>query len=201
MKKPIIAIDIDDVIAAGTDSFRQEVNKLMGTNLTPEDYQVPGDFWGYYERVWANHGIENVPRVQLDVVMITDQSHVPLLPGASFAIGELSKRFEIIIVTARDQKWEKATLIWLKSHFGDTFKSVHFAGNSDDKSAKTKGQLCVEVGAGYLIDDNPHNGMTAVDEGLKGILFGEYGWHHEAPDVLIRCRDWPAVLEYFQDAV
>jgi 5'(3')-deoxyribonucleotidase len=151
--------------------------------------------------VWEAHGLEGIPREQLDAAMIIDQSHVPLLPGASFAIGQLSKKFDVVIITARDPAWEEATLRWLNGHFGEVFQSVHFAGNMAGLTVKSKGEICVEVGAKWLIDDNPANLMTAVDKGVVGILFGEYGWHHNAPDHLVRCRDWPAVVEYFQNEV
>ncbi len=201
MTKSIIAIDIDDVIADSTESYRLEVNKALGVNLTSEDYKVPHNFyWGYYERVWEMHGLGGkVPVKQLDIAMAIDQSHMPLLPGASFAIGELSKQFELVVITARDINWERATLKWLKSHFGEAISSVHFAGHSRSGANKTKGQLCAELGARWLIDDNPEHCLTAIDAGLGAILFGERGWHHQAPAHLIRCKDWPAVLEYLSN--
>ena len=199
MKRRIVAIDIDDVIAAGTDSFRRRINETMGINLTESHYSVPGDYWGYYERVWEINGINqaDVPRAKIDAEMEIDQSHVPLLPGASFAVAQLAKRFDIAIVTACNLNWENATLAWLTSHFGEVFIDVHFAGNSSGKASKSKGQLCREVGAEWLIDDNPEHCMSAIKEGLQPILFGEYGWHHDAPPDLRKCNNWPAVLEYF----
>jgi hypothetical protein len=61
----------------------------------------------------------------------------------------------------------------------------------------TKGQICKKLGASYLIDDNVGHCEKAIEEGVSAVLFGEYGWHGDAPDKLVRCKDWPAVLEYF----
>jgi 5'(3')-deoxyribonucleotidase len=201
MARQIIAIDIDDVIADSTEALRLKVNEKTGASLTREHYQVEGEYWGYYERVWTAHGLKDkVPKGMLDSEMIADQSYVLLLPGVSFAIGELSKRFDIALVTARHKEWEEATHEWLKEHFGNVFIDVHFAGNLRMGHTQTKGELCKEVGAKWLIDDNPMHCKTALDEGLQGILFGEYGWHYELPEGLVHCKDWPAVLEYF-DAI
>lgn len=196
MTRQILAIDIDDVIADSTESLRIEVNRRLGTELQREHYRVEGEYWGYYERVWSTHGIaDRVPMRQLDDQMLEDQSHVPLLPGASFAIGEISKRYDIAIVTARNPAWEQETLRWLQTHFGDVFISVHFAGNRHLPSGQTKGELCKDVGAFMLIDDNPGHCKSALDVGLETILFGEYGWHYDIPEAAVRCKDWPEVLE------
>lgn len=200
MKRKIIAIDIDDVIAQGTEAFRLRVNLEMGVSLSREAYMIPDNtFWGYYERVWEAYGLDaaSVPLDKIDAEMALDQSHVPLLPGAAYAIGELAKHYDIAIITARDTKWKNATHKWLADKFGDVFIDIYFAGNSLDKTAKTKGQACREVGAEWLIDDNPEHCITAQAEAVKAILFGDYGWHHEAPKDITRCSDWPAVLDYF----
>ena len=64
---------------------------------------------------------------------------------------------------------------------------------------KTKGELCQELNVSWLIDDNPEHCLSAVDAGVEAILFGEYGWHHEAPMHLTRCKDWPSVVDYFNE--
>jgi glycerol uptake facilitator-like aquaporin len=57
-----------------------------------------------------------------------------------------------------------------------------------------------KLGASWLIDDNPEHCLSAIAHGIETVLFGEYGWHFNAPEHLTRCKDWRAVLEYF-DAV
>ncbi len=193
-----IAVDIDDVIAGSTDQLRLEVNELVGSSLTKEDYSEPGEYWGYYERVWEAHGIEDkVTFESLNTNMAKDQSHMPLLPGAAFALSELSKNYKLLIVTSRDSAWENATKKWILSHFGDIFSDVLFTLHRKDSNYKTKGDLCKQHGASWLIDDNVEHCASANDVGVTTLLFGEYGWHHVAPKDQIKCKDWQAVLEYF----
>ena len=52
MDKPIIAVDIDDVLADSTDALRRVINERLGVNLTPEDYLIKEDYWDHYEEVW-----------------------------------------------------------------------------------------------------------------------------------------------------
>lgn len=197
MPKKTIAIDIDDVIAASTEALRLAVNARHGASLEPHHYKVSDEYWGYYERVWESHGLA-VDFDDLHEDMAVDQSHVPLLPGASFAIGELSKLFNLVLVTARDSAWEESTLQWLKMHFGDVFTSLHFAGRARDAKARSKGELCKEVGAFLLIDDNPGHCRSAIEHGLEAVLFGEYGWHVNT-DGIKNCKDWPELVEYLRE--
>jgi 5'(3')-deoxyribonucleotidase len=198
MRKPTIAIDIDDVVAEGTNALIDSINKQHNTTLTPSDYHnVGGDFNGYYERVWNAHGLAGVAKYD-DVAkeMIADQSHVPLLADAEFAISELAKQFHVIFITARPPEWEVATRQWFSQHLGSNEIELYFAGNYHDTTALTKGELAVQLNAELLIDDNIKNCQSALDNNLKAILFGNYGWQNEAPTDMIRCEGWPAVLEY-----
>lgn len=198
MSMPTIAIDIDDVLADGTGQLIASVNERHGLSLTSQDYHaVGGEFWGYYERVWQAHGVAEVVKYA-DVAeeMRRDQSLVPLLPGAEFAIRQLTERFRVVFITARPVAWEAATRRWFTMHFNNDDIELYFAGSHDGTMALNKGQQAVKLGAKLLIDDNIDNCQTALDEGLEAILFGDYGWHGEVPAGMLRCKDWPAVLEY-----
>ena len=195
LMKKVIAVDIDDVIADSTETLRIIVNTRTGANLESGHYKVPmGSYWGYYERIWRSHDVDITYR-ELEEEMEIDQSHVPLLSGASFAIGELSSKYDIVIITSRPPEWEPKTKDWLMTNFGDVFVSLHFTQQGEEK--KTKGQICKDLGVDYLIDDNPEHCQSALGEGVEAILFGDYGWHHKAPKGLVKCEDWQSVLEYF----
>lgn len=193
-----IAVDIDDTIAESLEAFRKKANEHAGSSLGVEDYKIEADYWGYYEKVWEQHGIAdlvNATKVYED--LHTDQSLVPLLPGAQFAVSELMKKYKIILITARDPKWEDATKSWLQDQFGDRAPELYFSQAHRDTASKTKGQICKDVGAEWLIDDNVEHCLGAVQEGVTPLLFGSYGWQYKAPNHLTRCHDWQAVLEYF----
>lgn len=198
--KKTIAIDIDDVISDTNEAMRLWANQTSGVELAREDYYVPGnDYWGYYERIWAEHSIED--KLDFDVFeaeLIKDQSHVPLIASAALVIKELQKEFHIILLTSRNPALEEGTRRWLKENIeGDV--ELYFAKNGRMNIGRSKGELCKELGAFLLIDDNIEHCQSAVDNGIEAILFGEYGWQTSGVEGSIRCKDWPAVLEYLND--
>ena len=195
--RKIIAIDIDDVLADSTDAFRLVVNEKTGANLQPEDYMVEAEYWNYYETVWEANDLHIDMHALGDEQMRLDQSHIALVAGAEYAISNLLDRFDIIFVTSRKETWRGATEAWLKKHFKNTNIEVHFADYDKRHEKKSKGEMCKELGASWLIDDNPEHCMSAFEHGVEPVLFGQYGWQFSLPQGLRRCLDWPSVLEYF----
>ncbi len=199
-KKPIIAVDIDDVLAQGTESLRLEVNRRLGVNLEPKHYAVPGEYWGYYEAVWQQHGLQGrISMEELNPQMIKDQSHVPSFTEAYPVLARLKQDYDLVVVTARIPAFEEATHRWLKLHFADMFQGIYFAGHHNH--AKNKGELCKELGVDWLIDDNIDHAHSALEKGIKVVLFGQYGWHigKKVDEAVVRCNDWPAIGVMFDE--
>lgn len=201
MKKQVIAIDIDDTILDSTGFIRSKTNQLTGKQLSEDAYKVEGDYWGYYERVWIAHEIDKVMDMgKIHEYMLKNHLEVPLLPGAEFAILQLMKKYKIVLITSRELSFEAVTKKWLKRQFGDSYPEVYFSQGHKSTKHKNKGQICKDIGASWLIDDNVQHCKDATKENIKAILYGEYGWQYQADDSLYRCKDWQSVLEYFQNA-
>ncbi len=198
MPREVIAIDIDDVLADSTEALRLEVNDKLKIDLSADHYKVPGDYWNYYETIWKQHGLEGrISMENLDPKMAEDQSHIHPTLGSREALDKLSKDYDLIVVTGRSSDWEEATHDWLQDYFPGLFAKIIFGDGFEALQAKSKGQLCLENNASYLIDDNVEHALSAKEKGVEIILFGEYGWHHKAPPHFHRCRNWTQVLEFF----
>jgi len=196
-KKIIIAVDIDDVLADSTEALRVEVNKRLGVNLTPEHYQIPGEYQDYYAKVWSTHGLaERISMKELEPQMEAEQSHLKLRPGAKEALQILATKYKILIITSRQESWRSATERWLHSNLGDVFSEVIFTTGKETTKHMSKGEICARYGVSWLIDDNVEHAQSALNEGIGVILYGEYGWHYKPPAGVIRCKDWAAVVEY-----
>ena len=196
--RPVIAIDVDDVLAHSVEHFRQSVNKKTGSALTPDHFKVPGPYHKYFQSILESNGIDHESiKDDLFQSMVNDQTRVMPQPGAIAALQALAQVNDLVVITARPPEWEPQTHIWLESHYPGVFKNVYFAGNRHDPTGKTKGQMCVEVGAGYLIDDNPEHCLAAIESGVTPILFGEFGWHVNIPIDMVRCKNWNEVQEFF----
>lgn len=198
MSKPIIAFDLDDVLADSTEFWRTEVNKRTGAKLSKQHYKIKGSYSSYYEEVWQIHGIDHLIKTDdLDDQMIRDQSEVFVSTEAIEVLGELAKDYDLAIVSARTAQQSAETMKWLAANYGDIFSHVRLADGPIGINKKNKGEICKEIGASWLVDDHVDHCIAAQNNGLTGILFGEYGWQHTAPKELTRCKNWATVLEYF----
>jgi FMN phosphatase YigB (HAD superfamily) len=195
MPKRTIAIDIDDVIADTNGTMRDWINRKTGKALTSDDFSIEGEYWGYYERIWELHDITHLTFDEFESELIQDQAHVPLLAGAAFAIKQLAQAYKIILITSRSPSLEVATRRWLAEHL-DVEVELYFARNNRNAEGKSKGELCVELGATLLIDDNVDHVQSAIDNGVAAILFGNYGWQSTFPNEAKRFEQWSDIVEY-----
>ncbi len=108
---------------------------------------------------------------ELGPQMVEDQSHVQPHQGARETLAELRRHYRLVVVTGRQISWKPATLRWLDMYFPGVFSAVAFTTDTEDEP-KTKGQLCTELGAGWLIEDNVEHAESALAEGIRVILFG-----------------------------
>jgi len=192
-----IAVDIDDVVADSLEATRLWANQKAGVDLQPHHYHVDEDYWSYYNRIWASHGIPDT--INFDVFMadlVAGLINTPLVAGAAFAIKELSKHHDIVLITSRPPAQKAATQQWLDENLGRKIP-LYFSKNPlANAREKSKGELCVELGVELLIDDNLSNCQNAIDYGIDAVVFGFYGWNEKSEPHLTRCNDWPVVLEY-----
>lgn len=201
MAKPIIAVDIDDVLAQGAQGFVEFSNATWGHSLTVDDYD---EDWG---KTWGTSPEETSRRALL---VHTDELFESLRPhehAVSVLLG-LSERYTLVAATSRRVLIETATRRWLAEHYPGVFEKVYFTGIYDapashaQKLAATKNELLRQIDAKYIIDDQPKHCLAAGGQCTGSILFGDYAWNRqlsELPSHVVRCADWLQVEEYFCD--
>lgn len=195
--KPTIAVDIDDVLGLSADEFIRYTNKKWGTNLTIEDYD---EHWG---KVWKINDQQEADRRMHEYIQYAN----PLVKSHSDALevlSKLSKNYKLVITTARLLLYQNETRDWIETHYGDLFSEIHYAKRLDEvtkeKIPASKTEILNEVGAQFLIDDQPHHCIAAAGAGIKSILFGDYAWNRdtELTPNMVRAKNWHEVMEYFQ---
>jgi len=200
MSQQTIAVDIDDVIADTTEALRLEANKISGVDLKKEHYQIEGAYGSYYEAIWATNNVDHLVSFdKLQTDMALSQTHIDLIEGAKEALAQLSRKYRIVLVTSREINWIQATDKWVKDNLNDLIDRVVFVHHKDN-DGRTKGDLCEELGAKWLIDDNPDHCESAIARGVNVLLFGDYGWNKHAnflDDKNQRVKNWQQVLGYF----
>lgn len=193
-----IAVDIDDTLTDSTELVRLIANERLGVNVSREAYQVEGEYWGYYDQVWEENGLTD--RISFDEilqVLVSERRDAPFLPHATFSLSQLAKQYNVVLVTSREAVREEVTRQWFNEHLNAHVSDVYFTTLHRNAQRLTKGQICRELGACMLIDDNVEHCQSALAEGVDAILFGSYGWQYTVPNDMVRCRDWHEVLEMF----
>lgn len=197
MAKPIIAVDIDDVLAVSAAAWVAYSNKIWGHQLAVDDYD---EDWAKMWQVDFEEGRRRAHHLHTTPGIIASFEHDA---AAQEVLNKLAKQYELVITTSRNSLLQNETIEWLDRHFNGVFSDVHFAGIYDtlhpDAPNRTKGDLIRKVGADYLIDDQPKHCFAVAEQGCTAVLFGSYSWNRDValPAGVIRCLDWVAVGQYF----
>ena len=195
MKKPTIAVDVDEVLSPLHELVILHHNLTYGTMLTP--YDASGKY--YLHEFTGDQEAEAIAK--LDSYFQTDKSYQDgPINGSLAALKRLSQNYKLVIVTSRQDKFAAHTRQWLETHFPKLFAEVHFTAYVTNQGVKVqKSVICQQLGAEWLIDDNVGYVSECAAAGIHGILFGDYPWNRAKTlaDNVTRCKDWKAVLEYF----
>ncbi|HSX15228.1 MAG TPA: hypothetical protein VLF40_00370 [Candidatus Saccharimonadales bacterium] len=196
MSKQTIAVDIDEVLSPLHDVVLTHHNQVYGTDFPVDDTEARYFLSDY------THDSDDVIKAKL-MHFVDSEAFKNIKPfdEAIKILTQLSEHFDIIVITARQDFYEAATKAWLQQHFPDVFRSIHFTDYSVGTVLKIpKAQVCKDNGASYIIDDSLKTIRDCAEAGLGAILFGDYPWNQadELPSGVTRCKDWPAVLEFFE---
>jgi len=203
MARQVIAVDIDDVLAATAAEWVDYSNRQWGTTLSVEDYHEDWSVMWQVDRLEESRRANQLYEERFFSTYGPDAS-------AEAVLKRLNRRYDLVIATSRVYKVHTETVEWLDKHFGGIFKDIHHSGIYDPvvegplpergRHHLTKGQLMAQIGADYLIDDQPKHCLAAASAGIEAILFGDYGWNRRPrrlPPRVTRCHDWAAVEAYF----
>ncbi len=194
MSKPIIAVDIDDVLLQHFADLIAWYNKHYDTSLTLAHNN------GLDPKPWGTDDVVEAIRRVHEFFDTPEFRNAKPYPESVQAISQLSERYQLIALSARDLMIEQFTRGWLEQYFSGKFSDAQFTAKySLAARARSKTDVLLEMGASYLIDDTPDTLIKAARANIKGLLFGEYPWNQaiELPDTIVRCKDWAAVREYF----
>jgi uncharacterized HAD superfamily protein len=185
--KPVIAIDIDEVLFGFTQRFLAYHNRQYQTNFAL--HQLTTTAFHTVMGGTADDDKRKVGEFQLEAGNLDGEP----VPRAIEVLKRLKTANELVIITARHANIEQQTRTWLERTFPDTFTDIHFANYWDEnRPRRSKGVLCRDLGVQIIIDDQPSYIIDCLEYGVKGILFGDYPWNREVinhPDVR-RVMDW-----------
>lgn len=198
MRRKLIAVDLDDVLADSAVKFVAYSNKKWGTTLEVDDFS---EHWAEMWGISIDETLQRRDHIYQEKVQTKLDSFI----DAKEVLSELAHTYDLIIVTSRPLVLQKDTIAWIEQYYGGIFKEVYFAGIWDgEHDVETavklnKGDRIKELGADYFIDDHPKHCLAVAKYGIPSLLFGDYGWNRHIVEQknLLRVADWKAVKEFF----
>eukprot|EP00049_Salpingoeca_infusionum_P000996 m.44117 g.44117 ORF g.44117 m.44117 type:complete len:233 (+) comp10819_c1_seq1:38-736(+) len=171
--RPVIACDLDEVLGYFVRNLCLFHNEEYGTALTE------ANFHSYtFADVWGGTKEESVEKVHKFFESSYFQDGIEAVPGALEALTQLSKHFDLVVVTSRQHSIAEETHRWVETHFPNVFKSIlfgnHWGVNGEKRS---KPEMCAEIGAEVLIDDALHYARECACHNMNVVLFGDYAWN------------------------
>lgn len=197
MNKPVIVIDLDNVLAESAKGFVLYSNTNFGTAITLNDYSED------WQTMWSV-SLEEAERRSELMLQNEMQRDYRTVAGATSVLTKLNREYKLIILTSRRKKSELYTKQWLQDQYPGIFCEIVFSGLFDTghvggSHLLTKGEQYRQLGASFVIDDNLKHCESATQLGIKAILFGDYPWNQSKllPEGVARCEKWSDVNRYF----
>eukprot|EP01035_Chromulina_nebulosa_P018322 gene18322-24011_t len=170
--KPVIAVDIDEVLAHFIPKLADFHNENYGTSLTVEHFNCYE-----FHKVWGG----SLEETSSKVMSFFDSPHIHELStvsGSYDALKLLKQDFSLHIVTSRQHIVEDLTRQWIQKNYPDIFDEIHF-GNHYTKNgiSRSKSDICKDINALLLVDDSLIYAKHCAICGIPVILFGNYPWN------------------------
>jgi len=151
----VVGVDVDGVLASQIEPVLDLLRAQGLANGLAED-----DITDWHFKIDGKDIAKEIERALLDDKFVES---IDVRPGADKALGEIYKRYHVVIATARPVKSQAATIAWLEKHFKHRY---HEYANT---ALVSKSKLGLDV----LIDDNPETAKEFADSEGLAILFDQ----------------------------
>jgi len=168
-----VAVDVDEVLGQFLVELNGFCKERYGMSHNVEDYHVY-----HFATVWGCSQ-ETSTKIVHEFFESSKFQQLPLVPGAFEALCEMQAWCDLHVVTSRQHVIRDITVEWLSTHYPGIFTSVKFGNHfARDGQSKKKSEMCKEIDADVLIDDNPDYAMDCAASGIHVIL---YNWQNGYP--------------------
>ena len=188
----VLAVDMDEVICPMIRSLNKHYAR---TRASPSPPTLPSSY-----NFAQHYRISDKESKLLVQSFYQSHEHAQMLPieGSQEALHNLSNHFTLKIVTGRQIYATEATYTYLDTHFNGLFSDVIFTNSfslfGDEIS---KHQVCTDINASFIIDDNVDICSSVLHIGTNPLLFGDYPWNDTINDDIPRMRSWSNVNSFF----
>ncbi|CAK9010820.1 unnamed protein product [Durusdinium trenchii] len=181
--RPRVALDVDEVLCRTAEAFCMWHSGQPGTDLTE-----------CFQRCYSTDA-----SALRDQFLCSDFAIMaePVLGSQEALQGLKSAGFELHAVTSRPGHCKSSTERFLARCFPALISGLHFAS----ASGPSKGELCRQLGAVALVDDQLQNVMDAASHGVRCVVLdlqGQYVWNHSTslPNGAQRLYSWAETASF-----
>jgi len=162
--KPTLTFDLDDVLCDVTRPFVEWSKERFQTDFEFEDIIA--------DNIHELSGITKGEEFDRWLMFFESPMYMDIVPDpeALMVLERLKDEFRIVIISARNPKFQPFAQPWLKKNLDGLYDEVIFIKNKDG-SKKTKGEICKSVESVLHVDDEPHHYVACKSNGIKFILF------------------------------
>lgn len=193
--KPVLAVDIDDVLVLSEDELMAYYNRTHGTNVSHDDMTE-----GVAEALMAvGHDRNQIVDRMEEFLLSDDFLALEPIEEAIAVIEDLRQKFRLVAVTGRGSYLEKQTLAWLEKHFSKVFESVHIVGQArwGEGFKVDKQSVFRHLGVSVVVDDSLNTCRNSAANGIEALLFGSYSWNRsdQLAAGVTRVHSWPEIKQ------
>jgi uncharacterized HAD superfamily protein len=174
-KKPLIAIDLDDVIFDCNATLQVIILNEFG-------------FVGTYSDFLNVH--PNKVNTAFEFLYGEYHKNGSAVPGALKAISKIASSYEVIIITSRSETVKPQTMEWLDSKLPRDISRVYFTNNflpALGDIPRENHDICIDLGIRTIIEDSYDVAMGAVLHGVS-VLLMDKPWNRKVPEHPSICR-------------
>ena len=169
MPKPILGVDIDNVLADSDVRLRAMIREMFGIDLREEqmtryEYEAYGVTWEQLGEVFQVFNTETCRTLEL-------------VPGAKAAMQQLALRYEIALVTSRDPEAKAGTEYWLRAtglpydqlHFNDEKHTLGIPYHAFIEDRHEHAHRIAETGAAVYLLRRPWNARPLAHPNVRHV--------------------------------
>jgi len=163
MNKPVIALDFDDTLLYTTCGFVDWYNATYKTFLRYKD--IVADMGTFL-------GITREAELALWSIFFSSDFFKTLkpTPHAFDTLHSLHTNYDLVLITNREVEFKESLYMWVNAYVPNIFSRIIFARDFPE-GKRPKGEMCKDLGALCLVDDEPWNLVSAQENGVFAIIF------------------------------
>ncbi len=167
--KPILGVDIDNVLAESDARLRTMIREMFG--ITLEEHQMT-----QYE--YMAYGVTEEQLIQVFRVFNAEGCRtLKVVPGAKAAMRQLARRYEIVLVTSRNPESKAGTEYWLKTkdlpydqlHFNNEKHALGIPYHSFIEDRHEHAHRIAETGAAVYLLTRPWNAAPLAHPNVRRV--------------------------------